>query len=289
MSLAGARVAVFGGKRGLLGQALVRALARAKAQPLALSSEDFDPLDARALERFLQDERPDWVCNAAAYTAVDLAEDEPAAAYRLNRDLPALLGRACGALGLLLVHFSTDFVFGGDSQEPYKPGDEPHPLSVYGGSKLAGEQTLAGLSDVLILRTAWLFGPGRSNFVAKILDLAKTREELAVVHDQEGSPTYTPDLAQGTLALVEAGARGLFHLANAGRASWCELATEAIGLAGLPCRVRPILAAAWPAKAVRPAFSVLDTTAFTRATGVTPRPWLQALRDYVFGDLKLGK
>ena len=289
MSLAGARVAVLGGRRGMLGQALVRALAQAKASPLALSSEDFDPLDAAALERFLKNERPDWVCNAVAYTAVDQAEDESAAAFRLNRDLPALLGRVCGERGLLLVHFSTDFVFDGTAQTPYTPADEPNPLSVYGASKLAGEKALEGLSDALVLRTAWLFGPGRNNFVAKILELAKTREELTVVHDQEGSPTYTRDLADWTLALADSGARGLFHLANAGRASWCELATEAIALAGLPCQVRPILSSAWPAKAVRPAFSVLDTTAFTEATGITPRPWLQALRDYVFGDLKLGK
>ncbi|HBR07121.1 MAG TPA: dTDP-4-dehydrorhamnose reductase [Desulfovibrio sp.] len=285
---AGAKVAVLGGRRGLLGQALVRALAQAKALPLALCSEDFDPLDERALTRFLKREKPDWVVNAVGYTAVDQAEDEPEAAFRLNRDLPALLGRICAGRGLLLVHFSTDFVFDGTSQTPYRPGDEPNPLSVYGASKLAGEQALAGLADTLILRTAWLFGPGRGNFVAKILDLARTREELTVVHDQEGSPTYTRDLADWTLALAASGTRGLLHLANAGRASWCELASEAIQLAGLPCRVRPILSAAWPTKAVRPPFSVLDTESFTQATGIAPRPWLQALRDYVFGDLKLG-
>ncbi|MES9995541.1 dTDP-4-dehydrorhamnose reductase [Desulfovibrio aminophilus] len=287
-ALAGAKVAVFGGRRGMLGQALTRALERSKAVALPLSSQDFDPLDAQALESFLDRQKPDMAFNAAAYTAVDQAEDEPQAAYRLNRDLPALLGRLCAERGVRLLHFSTDFVFDGRGHEPLRPGDATGPLSVYGASKLAGEEALRGLPGVTVARTAWLYGPGRTNFVAKILELAKTRESLNVVHDQEGSPTYTPDLAALALALAASKVEGVLHLANSGRATWCELAAEAVHLAGLPCRVQPIPSSAWPSKAARPAFSVLDTSAFTEATGVTPRPWNQALRDYVFGDLGLG-
>lgn len=283
--LAGTTAAVLGGRRGLVGQALVAALRAAKARVLPLSSQDFDPLDRTALTAFLDRERPGLVCNAVGYTAVDQAEDEPEAAYALNRDLPTLLGRTCAERGLRLLHFSTDFVFDGRKSGAYLPGDPTAPLSVYGASKLAGEEALRGVPGALIVRTAWLFGPGKTNFVAKILDLAGSRESLTVVHDQEGSPTYTPDLAAGAVALAAAGAEGVFHVANAGQATWCELAAEAVQLAGLPCRIRPIPSAAWPAKAVRPAHSLLDTTDFTRVTGISPRPWVQALRDYVFGDL----
>nr|WP_284710908.1 dTDP-4-dehydrorhamnose reductase [Desulfovibrio aminophilus] len=285
--MAGAKVAVLGGRRGMLGQALTGALERAKVVALPLSSQDFDPLDAPALEAFLAREKPDRVFNAVAYTAVDQAEDEPQAAFRLNRDLPALLGRVCAARGIRLLHFSTDFVFDGRGHEPLRPEDPTGPLSVYGASKLAGEEALRGLPGVVVARTAWLFGPGRTNFVEKIITLARTRETLTVVHDQEGSPTYTPDLAAMAVALAATETTGVLHLANSGRATWCELAAEAVHLAGLPCRVQPIPTSAWPTKATRPAFSVLDTSAFTTATGMTPRPWNQALRDYVFGDLGL--
>ena len=286
-ALAGAKVAVLGGRRGMLGQALTRALERAKAVALPLSSQDFDPLDAPALEAFLAREKPDRVFNAVAYTAVDQAEDEPQAAFRLNRDLPALLGRVCAARGIRLLHFSTDFVFDGRGHEPLRPEDPTGPLSVYGASKLAGEEALRGLPGVVVARTAWLFGPGRTNFVEKIITLARSRATLTVVHDQEGSPTYTPDLAAMAVALAAKETTGVLHLANSGRATWCELAAEVVHLAGLPCRVQPIPTSAWPTKATRPAFSVLDTSAFTTATGMTPRPWNQALRDYVFGDLGL--
>lgn len=137
------------------------------------------------------------------------------------------------------------------------------------------------MDDLLIIRTAWLFGPGKMNFVAKILTLAHERESLSVVHDQLGSPTYTPDLAEHTLDLLEHDARGLFHLSNSGHASWCELAAEAVAAEGLDCHVDPVPTSAYPTKATRPAYSVLDISAFTELTGITPRPWPQALREYV--------
>ena len=225
------------------------------------------------------------VFNTVSYTQVDRAEDEPDAAWRLNRDFPAALGRIAPKVGFRLVHYSTDFVFDGRKTQPYTLSDEPNPLSVYGKSKLAGENALlrSGLSGLLILRTAWLFGPGRKNFVLTILTLAKSREQLGVVHDQIGSPTYTVDLAKNTLRLLDApDAQGIFHLVNSGQASWCELAAEAVKLAGLSCTVNAITTAEYPTKAVRPAFSVLSTEKYTQRTGHTPRSWLQALQDYVF-------
>ncbi len=280
-------VAILGGRNGLLGKALTHAFGESGFQALPLSRDDFDPLDAKALKAFLQKETPAVLINAVAYTQVDKAEDEPQAAMALNRDLPALLGRACRERGVALVHFSTDFVFDGRQDRPYAPEDPVAPLSVYGASKLAGEDALRaqGLENTLILRTAWLFGPNRPNFVRKILALAAERDSLKVVHDQQGSPTYTVDLAAMTAAAVQKGVTGLHHAVNAGHATWCELAAEAVALAGIPCRIEPIPTAAYPTRAARPAYSVLDCSSLIRAIGKGARPWTAALRDYVFGDL----
>ncbi|EPR34591.1 dTDP-4-dehydrorhamnose reductase [Alkalidesulfovibrio alkalitolerans DSM 16529] len=289
--MSAARVAlVLGGRHGLLGQALTKALPLAGWRAVALGREDFDPFDQGALRETCQREQATAIFNTVAYTAVDQAEDDRDAAFRLNRNLPRLLGLSARELGIALVHFSTDFVFDGKKDTPYTAKDNPAPESVYGQSKLAGEQALLEIAppDLLIIRTSWLFGPGKANFVSKILDLAHTRDKLTVVADQTGSPTYTPDLAKNSVVLLDSGARGLFHLASGGKATWCELAAQAVHLAGYPCRVEPIATDAWPAKAKRPRFSVLDLDAFTEATGIVPRPWEQGLRDYIFTDLALG-
>jgi dTDP-4-dehydrorhamnose reductase len=223
-----------------------------------------------------------------AYTQVDQAEDDSENAYRLNKRLPAVLAAQIKSRGALLAHYSTDFVFDGASNRPYATQDTPNPQTVYGQSKLAGEQAIldSGLEKFLIIRTAWLFGPWKTNFVRKMLELAAHRESLNVVHDQAGSPTYTKDLAENSIRLFSSGHLGLFHLVNVGKATWCELAQEAVRIAGLDCRVDPIPSSDYPQKAKRPAYSVLDTSRFTEATGVTPRGWDQALRDYVFLDLE---
>ena len=275
---------VLGGKTGLLGQALCMAMTRRGWNVHALGREDLDIFDRPAVEDFLARSGATTLFNTVAYTKVDQAEDEPAEAARLNRQLPLTLGQACRKAGVPLVHYSTDFVFNGKKKCPYTPDDAPDPRSVYGRTKLQGERELLGLDlpGLLIIRTSWLFGPCRINFVTRILELAATRPELSVVDDQIGSPSYTPDLAANSLALVESGASGIFHLANSGQASWCELAAEAVRGADLPCRIKPIHSSEYPQKACRPAYSVLDLAKFTAATGITPRPWLQALREFLF-------
>ncbi len=281
------RVVVLGGKTGMLGQALMTELKKCGVEAIPQGRDDVDVTDAQALGAYLEKLAPACVFNAIAYTKVDLAEEERDAAMQLNAALPDHLGQLAVAMGFRLVHYSTDFVFNGKKQAPYAEDDETDPQSVYGASKLAGEQALRAHdpAGLLILRTAWLFGPGRGNFVRTMLNLCKDRDNLTVVHDQIGSPTYTRDLARYSLDLVAANASGLFHLVNSGQASWCELASEACSLAGLPCVVQAITSAEYPQKATRPAYSVLSTEAFTRATGVTPRPWAKALREYVFKDL----
>ncbi len=280
------RAVVLGGQTGLLGMSLVRVLERAGCRVASTPRPAEHWFDPAALQAFFEAAEADVVFNTWAYTQVDKAEDEAAEAMRINRDLAARVAGAAEAAGSRLVHYSTDFVFNGRSERPYTEDDEPDPQCAYGRTKLAGERALMEIAPpgLLILRTAWLYGPDKGNFVRTMLNLAAERKELTVVHDQVGSPTYTPDLAALSLDLVRAEAEGLFHVVNAGRASWCELADEAVHCAGLSTPVRPIASEDWPQQAARPAFSVLDTARFTRATGVTPRPWVQAVREYVYGQ-----
>ena len=275
---------VLGGKTGLLGQALCAAMDRRGWAVHAPGREDLDLFDRPAVEEYLARTKASVLFNTVAYTKVDQAEDEPAEASLLNRQLPLMLGKSALSAGVRFVHYSTDFVFNGKKTSPYTPKDLPAPCSVYGQTKLQGERELLalGLPGLLIIRTSWLFGPCKINFVTRILELAASRPELSVVHDQIGSPSYTPDLATNSLALLDTEATGIFHLANAGQASWCELATEAVRGADLPCRIKPIPSSEYPQKACRPAYSVLDLSAFTAATGIAPRPWLQALREFLF-------
>lgn len=278
---------VLGGKNGLLGRAITSALTGAGAEVVAVSSADVDYFDFEAMQDLVDAHDPDRLVNTVAYTQVDKAEDEPEEAYRLNAALPGLLGVLAEERGLQLTHFSTDFVFDGTKGAPYLPTDAPNPLSVYGASKLAGERALLELDlpDLLILRTAWLFGPEKMNFVQRILQLAAEREELSVVNDQFGSPTYTPDLAELTLTLLRKDVSGLLHAANSGQASWFELASEAVELAHLPCRVNPIPTSGYPTKAVRPPCSVLDLGETERLAGYTLTHWRDALAVYV-ADLR---
>ncbi len=283
------KAVVLGGVTGLVGQALTEALQASGWMVRALSRSDVDfraPDASDTLRGLLDAIEPALVFNTVAYTQVDAAEDDPEAATLLNRTLPALLGRLVKARGCGLVHFSTDFVFNGKKQQPYTKEYPTDPLCVYGKTKLAGEEALLSLDlpNGLIIRTAWLFGPGRKNFVSTILQRCQEKKGINVVHDQIGSPTYTADLAQYTLKLVEAGASGLFHVVNSGQASWCELASEAVQLAQAQCVVTPIPSSAYPQKATRPAYSVLDCGDLTRMTGISPRPWPQALREYIFKE-----
>lgn len=287
------RALVLGGNGGLLGQALVKVLQAHGWEVHATSRKDFDHLDSDRLENAIYQAAPQVVFNTIAYTQVDNAEEEPEKALEVNRSLPASLGRLSVSSGFKLIHYSTDFVFNGQKTKPYLTTDPTDPQCVYGRSKLEGEQALAALAleNCCIVRTAWLFGPGRKNFITTILRLCEERKEVKVVFDQIGSPTYTVDLAHYSLKLAEKAlsgeASGIYHLVNSGQASWCELASEAVRLAQCECRVLPILSADFPQKAVRPAYSVLDPSRFTELTGITPRPWLKALGDYLYSDFKV--
>lgn len=276
------RILLLGGKTGLLGQALKKACDRRNWSTLCLGRHD-DLFNAPALHRLITDERITAIINTVAYTQVDKAEKQPEEAARLNADLPEILGKVAVSCAVPLVHYSTDFVFDGAKGSPYLPTDSPNPQSVYGQTKLEGEQRLLALGPqhVLILRTAWLFGPDKTNFVHKILGLARKHDRLTIVHDQIGSPSCTTDVSEYCAALIEKQARGRYHVVNAGQASWYELTAQAVKLAGISCRVEPIASADFPQQAKRPPYSVLDHTDFEQTAGITPRPWQEALAEYI--------
>lgn len=276
---------LIAGGGGMLGTALQCELI-AHGVPFAAPAEhDFDITDPRRVAEVAGSfgaAHPGGVLvNAAAYTNVEKAEDEPEAAYLVNETGPRLLAEAAVSAGLRFVHVSTDFVFDGTKTGPYTERDESAPLSVYGASKLAGERAVVEvMPDAVIVRTAWVFGPAGMNFPKKILEAARTRSALSVVTDECGSPTYTPDLAAGIRVLVEHGATGLFHLAGAGSCSRYELATEILRLAGVSTPIEPVRAAAFPSKAPRPKNSVLDCSK-AAALGVTMPHWRDALARFV--------
>lgn len=288
-----AKALVLGGATGLLGQALVRILRERGWTAETLGREQGNLLDDALLAEHLDAVQPDVVFNTVAWTQVDDAEDHVEEARLVNRCLPASLACLLKAReSMLLMHYSTDFIFGGQHASPLGEGDEPQPQSVYGRTKLEGEEAVRSVlpDRSCILRTAWLFGHGRKNFVETILNACHRRDEINVVHDQVGSPSFADDVALYSIQLAEAwlekgtesGVPGIWHVCNSGEASWCELACEAVHLTSAPCRVIPIGSAEWPQKARRPEYSVLCTDKLAAFLGKPPRPWPQALRAYIF-------
>jgi dTDP-4-dehydrorhamnose reductase len=278
------QIVVLGGT-GQLGTALVHELdrrGRVRADPAR------DVLDLLAIDRLhatLAALSPGAVINAAAYNDVSRAETPPhdAAAYRLNRDAPAALARSCAALGIPFIHVSTDYVFDGEKGAPYHEEDRASPLQVYGRTKHEGERAvLAAHEGALVARTSTLFGASRRdspNFVRGVLENARRSGALQVVRAPVSSPTYAADLAAALLDLLDAGATGLVHVANAGSCSRLELAREAVRASGIGVEVRE--RASPPDGVPRPAYSVLDTGRLRRILGRPMRPWEEGLREYL--------
>ena len=279
---------LIAGAGGMLGTALQYVLAKRGIRLVAHGEADFDITDPVVVKRRVADfaeslaaDERGVLVNAAAFTDVERAEDEPALAYLVNEHGPVLLARAAVADGLAFVHLSTDYVYDGLKAGPYVETDEPDPISVYGTTKLAGDNSVfAEDSDALIVRTAWSFGPGGVNFPVKILEAARTRPRLNVVDDEVGSPTYTRDLVAGIVALVDAGATGLFHLTGSGSCSRFEFAAEVLRLAGSTTPLTPVKSDAFPSKARRPHNSVLDCSK-AAALGAALPEWRDSLAEYV--------
>ena len=236
-----------------------------------------DITDKAAVLAFMHEHRIELVVNCAAYTNVDKAEEDEATARKINCDAVRNLAEVACKHNCLLVHISTDYVFSGEACHPYKEDDMPAPKSVYGASKLAGELAVAEVGcRAIIIRTSWLYSEYGRNFVKTMLQLGRERDEVSVVCDQIGGPTYAGDLARVIYRLMENGEEPqgteIYHFANEGVCSWFDFAKTIMDIAGLPCRVEAIPSSEYPAKAHRPAFSVFNLRKIKVATG-TPIPY----------------
>ena len=274
------------GSRGQLGQSLAET-APATVDFAGADLPELDILDAAALEARLADERPGFVVNAAAYTAVDKAEDEPEIARRVNVDGARNVAEAACNAGARVIFISTDFVFDGCKGMPYEPDDAPAPLSVYGATKLDGEVAVREASDgdAIVIRTAWLYSRFGHNFVKTMLRLMEERDELSVVADQHGTPTWARSLAEVIWAAIGPDLPGgVYHWTDGGEASWYDFAAAIYqearrsGLLDRDVEIRAIPTEEYPTPARRPAYSVLDCSATVAALGVEQRPWAERLQ-----------
>ncbi|ALN73836.1 dTDP-4-dehydrorhamnose reductase [Aureimonas sp. AU20] len=271
------------GRDGQVAQALLT-LSGGDLELVALGRPALDITDRASLDLAIAEHRPDAVVNAAAYTAVDKAESEEAAAFAVNAEGAGNAAAAAAAAGLPVIHISTDYVFAGDKSAPYVETDPTGPQGVYGRSKLEGERLVAEANpNHAILRTAWVYGPYGANFLKTMLRLSQTRDELRVVGDQRGTPTYAPDIAGGIVAVARKlvsgapEARGTFHMVAEGETTWAGFA-EAVferlaASGGKTVRVEPITTADYPTPARRPANSRLDTARFRAAFGHSLPVW----------------
>ena len=276
------------GAKGMLASMIVKRLPE-EYRILPFDLPEFDLTNPGQVARTMARERPAIILNCAAMTDVDGCETRQDPAMRINGDGPGLLAKAAQEIGAVLAHISTDFVFDGAKDSPYVEEDDTGPLSVYGASKLLGEQRIreSGLKRYFIVRTSWLYGPNGKNFVETIARLAGEREELRIVADQRGTPTYTGDLAEALFALLKTDAYGLYHFSNGGECSWHQFATEIIEQLKLRGKnivaktLVPVATHEFPLPAKRPAYSVLSKTKIIAQTGRTIPDWRKSLQIHI--------
>lgn len=267
---------------------------------IGMDKEEIDIVSAEECKKAVDGTAPDIVINAAAFTNVDGCETAKDDCFAVNAEAVKNIAEACRARKIKIIHFSTDYVFNGKADQPYKETDKCDPISVYGESKLAGEKYLQSLSDNFILiRTSWLYGVKGKNFVQAILEKAKAKKyindtmektgvkptgpsTLEVVDDQVGSPTYTKDLAAAVALLIDKNATGIFHITNRGTCSWHQFAVRILKEAGFQdIKVKPIKSSQLKRPARRPAYSVMSMQKFIETTGKAMQPWQIALQDYL--------
>ena len=268
------------GSNGMLGHDLANAL---EGHELILTtSKTLDITDKDHTIEFICDAEPDIVINSAAYTDVDGCEENHDLAYAVNGEGVRNLAMACREIDCPLVHISTDYVFDGSATEPIAEDGEIGPISIYGKSKLQGEEAIQEILDkYFIIRTAWLYGLNGKNFPKTMLELAESHSEITVVYDEVGTPTYTPDLAYGISELIETDRYGIYHLTNSGSCSWCEFARYIFEVAGKDVNVIPVTASEFARPAPRPSYSVLDNKNWVE-NGFEPlRDYKEAIKEYI--------
>jgi dTDP-4-dehydrorhamnose reductase len=286
------------GANGKIGRAVLARASAARVAVFGLTRRELDILDRRAVGDILARIDAPIVVNAAAYTAVDRAEKEPAATFRVNRDRAGWVAEACARQNRVLVHLSTDYVFDGVKGAPYDVDDPVSPINVYGASKAAGEMLVqAAGGDHVILRTAWVHAPWGNNFVRSVIARARAGQPLRVVCDQRGSPTAATEVARAVLLLTERlpdpALLGIHHWAGSGVASWFDVATtalQALRTAGGPAvAAEPIGTADWPTAARRPPYSVLECGRLIGLLGAAPADWAIGVVESVHGALDDGR
>ena len=271
------------GADGQLGRELRRVTAGSADRYIFTDAAELDITDAEAVDRTVREERADVIVNCAAYTNVDRAEEDEATADLLNHRAVAYLSAAAARYDALLVHVSTDYVFGGEGNLPRREEDPVNPLGVYGRTKLAGERAVADSGcRYLIFRTAWLYSPHGNNFVKTMLRLSAERDRLNVVFDQVGTPTYAGDLARAIFGIVEErkyeGREGVYHFSDEGVCSWYDFAAEIVFYERrTACEIRPCHSDEFPSKVKRPAYSVLDKTKIRETFGLRIPHWRESL------------
>ena len=269
------------GSNGMLGHDLVEVL-KDNHELILTTSKTLDITDKDHTIEFICENKPDIVINSAAYTDVDGCETNQETAYAVNGDGVKNLALACKEIDCPLVHVSTDYIFNGKNTRPWVEDDEIGPVSVYGKSKLKGEQAiLETLDKFFILRTAWLYGINGKNFPKTMLELAKDHSEITVVYDEVGTPTYTPDLACAISKLIETDYYGIYHLTNSGSCSWCEFARYIFEVADVDVKVIPVTASEFARPAPRPSYSVLENKRWVD-NGFEPlRSYKEAIKEYI--------
>ncbi len=277
------------GVGGRLGAALLREY-RDKFDVAGFNHRQLNLSDLAAVREKLRNTRFDILINAAGFTKVDLCETQPDRAFLINAEAPRVVAEICDEKNARLIHFSTDYVFGGERREPYTEEDQASPISVYGESKLAGENNvLAAKSQNLVVRVSWVFGPDRPSFIDAMIQQAQENDEVDAVADKFSTPTYTLDIAAMLPEFFDANvAGGILHFANAGQCSWREYAQWAVDCChdgGLPLKAKTIGERKlrdmtnWIAR--RPVYSVLSSAKYTKLTGISPRTWREAVSDYI--------
>ena len=266
------------GAGGMLGKDLMALLGEGCR---GVDIADIDITSHESVERVLTALHPSVVINCAAYTDVDGCETNVDTAMQVNGEGVAYLAMVTRELGARLVQISTDYIFDGGKGSPYQEDDPPHPLNIYGESKLTGEMNASFNPGHLIVRTQWLYGRHGKNFVETMLRLGAEKDELAVVDDQIGSPTWTVELAKAILVLIDKGCQGIYHVTNAGSCSWHDFAKAIFEESGLPVQVKPMTTEELNRAARRPLNSILDCSKLEQDTGLRLKPWRDALQSYL--------
>lgn len=269
------------GSDGLIGKNILPAL-REEFEVIPFVESQWDITDRKRGEEIIRRVGPDVLINLAAITDVDGCEDREELAFRVNGEGAGILATICAGQGVDMVHFSTDYVFDGRKKSPYTEEDPTNPLSVYGKSKLLGEQkVISNHPGSLIVRTEWIYGDGGESFVTKVVKAVRDRGTVDVVNDQTGTPTYAKDLARPVAALTKNGSRGIYHVTNEGSCTWHGFASLVFSFLGLDVVCRPITSDRLTRKAVRPSYSVLDCGKMRTDANLRMRSWQEAAEEYL--------